>query len=490
MARSPDRASAPRRRLGVVRRLGAVTARPPKIGILPAELADQIAAGEVVERPAAAVKELVENALDAGAKRIEVEILRGGLERMVVRDDGFGMSPEDAHLALKRHGTSKLRAIGDLQGMRTLGFRGEALPSIAAVSRLVLTTRSQDADAADGAYRIEVDGGVVGRSDVVGAPVGTTVDVQGLFANVPARLKFVKAEATETAHTVDAILRLGLAHPEVHFRLRTDGRVARELLPHGSELERARAALGRHRAPARLWPTVDLPSEAAQGPIKVRAYLGSPGDSATTARGTYLYVGRRFIRDRGLLHAVTMGYGELIERGRYPLAAVFIDVPPGDVDINVHPQKLEVRFADANRVYAAVRHTILATAGRAPWSVGGEPEVGRGLTVYSLPARAALHRVTALEARSTASAGYEAHRRRAAEALSLFCGAAAHRRRFVARPPSSGAGVPDEIFGYRGSGANTDCAGRRRSLLRRPALHRSARSHLSAVRSAGRAGPH
>ncbi len=385
-----------------------------RIAILPAELADQIAAGEVVERPAAAVKELVENALDAGARRIDVEIVRGGLGRIVVTDDGMGMSPEDAHLALKRHGTSKLRAITDLQSMRTLGFRGEALPSIAAVSRLTLTTRSREAQDADGAYRIEVEGGVIVRSGPIGAPVGTTVEAHGLFANVPARLKFVKAEATEAAHVVDALLRLGLGHPDVHFRLRSEGRVSLELLPHKSELERARAALGRHKAPARLWPTT--PTDANEGPIKVRAYLGSPSDSASTARGTYLFVGKRFVRDRGLLHAVTMGYGELLERGRYPLAAVFIDVPPHEVDINVHPQKLEVRFADASRVYAAVRHTILATTSRSPLPWIGEPVAGKGLTIQSLPPDASGPN----EPRGAGSSGYESHRRRAAEALSLF----------------------------------------------------------------------
>lgn len=337
-----------------------------RIRVLPSELADQIAAGEVVERPASVVKELVENALDAGARRVEVEIERGGLERIVVTDDGAGMTPAEAHLALKRHATSKLRALDDLLTLGSMGFRGEALPSIAAVSELWLTTRSGEAPNDVGAYELVAAAGLVQKGRQVGAPVGTRIEVKELFGNVPARLKFVKGVATESAHVTETVLRLALAFPAVHFRLRADGRQVHDLPPHSSGHERAKVALGRGRQPARL----HLGRGQEHG-IAVEAYLGSPGEAANSGRTTYLFVNRRFVRDRGLLHAVLLGYGELLARGRYPLAVVHLTLPGDVVDINVHPQKLEVRFARPQDVYAAVRHTVAAAAATAPWLADG-----------------------------------------------------------------------------------------------------------------------
>jgi DNA mismatch repair protein MutL len=346
-----------------------------RIRVLPAELADQIAAGEVVERPASVVKELCENALDAGARKIDITVEGGGLVSLVVSDDGFGMSPEDAHLALKRHATSKLTVFDDLHRLRTMGFRGEALPSIAAVSQLSLTTRTAQSDAA---YRLEVEAGVAGESRETGAPVGTQVEVRRLLANVPARLKFVKGEATESAHINEAVLRLALAFPQIHFRLRSAGRTVFDLPPHASGLERARVALGRgSRSPVQL----HLCAGEEHG-VHVEGYLASPADAASTSRNTYPFVNRRFVRDRGLLQAIMMGYGELLERGRYPLAVLHVTVPGEGVDVNVHPQKLEVRFADAQAVYAAVRHAIASSVARAPWL--REP-AGSAVQVYSLP---------------------------------------------------------------------------------------------------------
>jgi DNA mismatch repair protein MutL len=384
----------------------------PRIRVLAAELADQIAAGEVVERPASVVKELVENAIDAGARRVEVEIEGGGLTRIAVADDGVGMTAEEAHLALKRHATSKLTAVEDLFRLSTMGFRGEALPSIAAVSALVLTTRTADSPAG---YRLEVTAGVAGEAREVGAPVGTRVEVGALFANVPARLKFMKAEATETAHVIEALVRLGLAFPSVHLRLRTGGRAALELPPHASGLERARAALGRGRLPARLHPAV-----GEENGVRVEGYLGAPTESASTARNTFYFVNRRFVRDRGLLHAVAMGYGELIERGRYPLAVVHLTLPGDAVDVNVHPQKLEVRFARPQEVYAAVRHTLAGAVAKAPW-LGDAPAVGdAAVKVYSLPPAATLRDAGAGEPERGPGYGYGSQRRYAAEALRLF----------------------------------------------------------------------
>jgi DNA mismatch repair protein MutL len=332
--------------------------RPPRIRVLPPEVADQIAAGEVVERPASVVKELVENALDAGARRIDVEVEGGGRRLIRVVDDGCGMSAEEARLALTRHATSKLARLEDLFTIATMGFRGEALPSIAAVSRFALTTREPSALAA---VRLEVDGGVVTGEREVGAAVGTAVEVRDLLWNVPARLKFMKAESTEAAHVTEAVSRLAMAHPGVHFRLRHGGRVALELPPHGAPLERARAIVGRQLA-ARLHA-----AEGEESGVRLRVFLAPPDEAGTTSRGVSFYVGRRYVRDRGLLHALVMGYGELVPSGRYPQAIVFLDPPEGTVDVNVHPQKVEVRFARPQEVFAALRHTVARALGGAPW---------------------------------------------------------------------------------------------------------------------------
>ena len=387
-----------------------------RIHVLPPELADQIAAGEVVERPASVVKELVENALDAGARRIEVEVERGGLQLIAVSDDGSGMTPDEAHLALKRHATSKLSAIEDLFTIASMGFRGEALPSIAAVSKLRLTTRARDAADGEGAYELMVEGGLAGEGRHVGAPVGTRVEVRDLLVNVPARLKFMRGEATEAAHIAEAVLRLALAFPSVHFRLRSDGRLTHDLPPHASGFERARVALGRGKTPAKLHE-----ARGEEGGVTVEAYLGSPAESANTSRGTYLFVNRRFVRDRSLLHSVVMGYGETLERGRYPLAVVHVTMPGAALDVNVHPQKLEVRFARAQEVYAAVRHALARSVADAPWLADGPGSqvatgaaVGRAsLDVWTLPPTSRLY------AREPAM-GYAERRRRAEEAMRMF----------------------------------------------------------------------
>ena len=401
-----------------------------RIRVLPAELADQIAAGEVVERPASVVKELVENALDAGARRIEVEVERGGLQLIAVSDDGSGMTPDEAHLALKRHATSKLSAIDDLFTLSSMGFRGEALPSIAAVSKLKLTTRARDAADGDGAYELMVEAGIAGEGRYVGAPVGTRVEVRDLLANVPARLKFMRGEATESAHIAEAILRLALAFPAVHFRLRSDGRLTHDLAPHGSGFERARVALGRGKTPAKLHE-----ARGEESGISVAAYLGSPADSTNTARATYLYVNRRFVRDRSLLHSVVMGYGETLERGRYPLAVVHVTMPGSALDVNVHPQKLEVRFARAQEVYAAVRHALAKSVADAPWladGAGSSVAARASLDVLTLPPESRLY------AREP-QMGYAERRRRAEEAMRMFAPSA--EPLFRSAPPP----VPDYL---------------------------------------------
>ena len=330
----------------------------PVIAVLPAEVIDQIAAGEVIERPASVVKELVDNAIDAGARTITVETSAGGRAMVRVTDDGCGMSAASALLALERHATSKIRSVDDLWGLASLGFRGEALPAIASVSRLTITTRRQGDLAAT---RIVLEASKVVSVGEAGAPVGTTLEVADLLHNLPARLKFLKGEATEASHVTDLIAKVAMAHPELHLRLKHNGRTALETPPDRDGFARAQALLG-GRIAARL-----VASSGEENGIRVSAYLGAPELAQATARGVQLFVGKRPIRDRGLLHAVTMGYGELIPRGRYPIAIVHVDVPAGAVDVNVHPQKLEVRFTDAGEVAAAVRHVIQAGIAAAPW---------------------------------------------------------------------------------------------------------------------------
>jgi DNA mismatch repair protein MutL len=361
---------------------GVETSRQ-KVRILPATLADQIAAGEVVERPASVVKELVENGIDAGARRIDVEIESGGRRLVRVVDDGSGMDADDARLALKRHATSKIAAAEDLWGLRTFGFRGEALPSIAAVSRLTLSTKTASAPAG---FRLTVEAGVETDSRDAGIPDGTQIEVRDLFFNTPARQKFQKSEATETANVSEAILRLALAHPTVHFRLRAGGRMALDLPPHDELGERVRAALARRGA------SVLHEAAGEEGGVRVRGFLAGPDEASTTPRSTFLFVGAgsgggRFVRDRSLLHALAFGYGALLEKGRYPLATLFVDVPGQELDINVHPQKLEVRFARPQEVYAAVRHVVGAAIAKAPW-LAQAGSTARAVRVFTLPPRA------------------------------------------------------------------------------------------------------
>ncbi|MBA3461603.1 MAG: DNA mismatch repair endonuclease MutL, partial [Deltaproteobacteria bacterium] len=330
----------------------------PVIAVLAPEVIDQIAAGEVIERPASVVKELIDNAIDAGARTITVETAAGGRGLIRVTDDGCGMSARSALLALERHATSKIRSVDDLWGLGSLGFRGEALPSIASVSRMTITTRLGGELAAT---RIIIEASRIVSVTEAGAPAGTTIEVADLLHNLPARLKFLKGEATEASHITELIGRVAMAHPELHLRLKHNGRTSLEAPPDRDGYARAQALLG-GRIAARL--------EAAHGEedgVRVAAYLGAPELAQATARGVQLFVGKRPIRDRGLLHAVTMGYGELIPRGRYPIAIVHVDVPAGAVDVNVHPQKLEVRFSDATAVCAAVRHVVQAGVAAAPW---------------------------------------------------------------------------------------------------------------------------
>jgi DNA mismatch repair protein MutL len=332
--------------------------RPCRIVRLSSALIDQIAAGEVVERAASVVKELCENSLDAGARRIDVEVVGGGRTSIRIVDDGCGMTPEEARMALERHATSKISSESDLWGVETFGFRGEALASIASVSRLNLQTRSSESTEG---FSLSVHAGVEIESRACGMPQGTQIEVKDLFFNTPARLKFQKTEATEAGNVSEALLRLAIANPDVHFRLRANGRLAMDLPPHRDLAERVRAALAKRGAGVLHEAVGD------ENGVSVHAFLAGPEFASTTSRNTFLFVGRRFVRDRSLLQAISMGYGEVVEKGKYPLAVLFVDVAGEEVDVNVHPQKLEVRFAQPQPVYAAVRHVLSRALVDAPW---------------------------------------------------------------------------------------------------------------------------
>jgi len=321
----------------------------PRIAVLPPELASQIAAGEVVERPSSVVKELVENAVDAGATRCDITIEGGGITSIVVADDGEGMTPDDAERALERHATSKLTRFEDLERLRSYGFRGEALPSIASVSRLTLSTRARGADAG-----VEVSGepGQARTVRPAGLAPGTRLAVRDLFFNVPARRKFLRSTGTESGHVTEVVEAAALSRPELTFTLTRDGRKVREFLrAHGRE-ERVRSVCAEEAL---------APCLGERGPLKVEAYLSRPEAARAGASGLRLFVNHRPVKDRALLVAVAQAYGSVLERGRYPQGVVFVDLSPELVDVNVHPQKAEVRFADPRAASDAV-YAILARA--------------------------------------------------------------------------------------------------------------------------------
>lgn len=323
---------------------------------LPEALVDQIAAGEVVERPASVVKELVENAVDAGAARVRVEVRGGGADLVAVTDDGHGMGAEDARLALERHATSKLRALGDLAALRSFGFRGEALPAIASVSRMRLRTRARGA--ASG-FEIRLDGGAIREAREVGAPEGTRVEVADLFGAVPARRKFLKTPATEWGHVHDWLARAALARPGVHFDVGRDDRAAVAWPAVADPLERIAAVLSEREAAALVEASRD------HGDLALRAFVSRPDLHRPTAAGVYLFVNGRPVRDRLLRHALLQVMRDVLPRGRFPTALLFLEAAPDAVDVNVHPAKWEVRFGDPQAVHHLVTATLReALAGR------------------------------------------------------------------------------------------------------------------------------
>ena len=387
---------------------------------LPDTLINQIAAGEVVERPASVVKELVENALDAGALRVDIDLEEGGVRLIRIRDDGGGIAPEELPLAVSRHATSKIASLDDLEAVATLGFRGEALPSIASVSRFSLTSRRiQDEHGAS----LQVEGGKVGQ--VVPKPhgIGTTVEVRELFYNVPARRKFLRAERTELGHIEEWLRSLALARPDIELRVSHNGRPSRRYKPDELEsLVRLDETLGEDFSRSAL--RVD---HAAAG-LRLHGWIAQPSYSRASADQQYVYVNGRSVRDRNIAHAVKMAYQDVLFHGRQPAYVLFLELDPTRVDVNVHPAKHEVRFRDTRLVHDFVYRTLhealagtragivpqdVAAAPFAPRAMGAVPSAWMptqqsplGLSVAEAPAAYAALYAPAPDASSGSLAGH------------------------------------------------------------------------------------
>ena len=347
-----------------------------KIHRLPTALANQIAAGEVVERPASVVKELIENALDAGARRISVVTEFGGKKLISVEDDGEGMTPEDARLAVERHATSKLRTSEDLAAIRTLGFRGEALPSIASVSRFRLRTRTRGSLSGT---EIRIDAGALVSDGEVGAPEGTLVEVQDLFYNLPARRKFLKADTAESAQISKLVSQLALGYPEVGFTFKSGGRTLIETPPAASLADRFFQIY-------RMRPDLIAVVKQAAG-ITVHGYVAALGETGPARGPQNVFVNRRLVRDRTISHAIQQAYSVATIKERSPEVHLFIELPADRVDVNVHPTKAEVRFLDSGLVHEVLRRAIVDALGQT-----GVPELvlSQAALTPPLPASGAL----------------------------------------------------------------------------------------------------
>jgi DNA mismatch repair protein MutL len=378
-----------------------------RIRLLSEQVANQIAAGEVIERPASVVKELVENSLDAGAGRVTVEIQAGGRSLIRVADDGLGMNRDDALLCLERHATSKIQRAEDLAAIASMGFRGEALPSIASVSRFILTTRERDGDSPEGT-QVVITGGKMVEVKTAGSATGTTVEVRQLFFNLPARRKFLRTEETESAHIQHYLMLAALAFPEVAFTFQRDGRQVWQLpsikAAQPARLaalrERLRAFYGADQKLVQVDFSAELESPAEEeiesnisfesalpapptGPdrrsnFRLWGFIGAPGVSRSTRENQHLFVNRRPVENRGLNFALLEGYHTALMKGRYPVCCLFLEIDPAAVDVNIHPAKREVKFhreMDVRRLVAnAVRQALLGFAAQSPVSEVQSPK--------------------------------------------------------------------------------------------------------------------
>ncbi len=347
-----------------------------RIRILTDQVANQIAAGEVVDRPASVVKELLENALDADATRIRIEIEGGGRKLIRITDNGHGMGRDDALLAFERHATSKIRSSDDLLQIATLGFRGEALPSIASISRLELATRAADEDSGT---RIEIHGGRLARVEDAGGPAGTTFTIQDLFFNTPARRKFLKSEQTETAHVTALVTHYALAHPGRHFELVSSTHTLLNAPPVAESEERVYQIFGRDTLDALLPLAAERPFDHGglpepppwrrgedyappePGRLRLSGFASKPELQKLNRNSIYIFVNQRLIRDRLILHAIGEAYRNIMPPTSYPVMLLFLEMPPAEVDVNVHPSKTEVRFRQPSLVHDFVRDAIRLT---------------------------------------------------------------------------------------------------------------------------------
>ena len=318
-----------------------------RIKILPDILSNKIAAGEVVERPASVAKELIENALDAGANRIFIEIENGGRKLIRVSDNGIGMGRDDALLSIERFATSKLFSDKDLFSIQTLGFRGEALPSIASVSKFVLETSDGETGT-----RIDIEGGKILRVTDIGAPRGTMVAVKNIFFNTPARRKFLKTVNTEMGHIADTVSSMALGRPDVYFRLMHNGKTVKNINIASNPVERVKAVFGA------TFKDAFRPVSLTLNAVSVSGWAASPAITRSTSRGIYIYVNGRFVRDRVVLNGLLKAYQKRLMKGQYPIAVISVSVPSGEVDVNVHPTKHEVKFLNPGLVHDAVFQAV------------------------------------------------------------------------------------------------------------------------------------
>ena len=348
-----------------------------KIRVLPEQLSNKIAAGEVVDRPSSVVKELIENSLDAGSSKIQVEVEEGGKRLIRVTDDGEGLEKEDASLAFQRWATSKISREEELFSIRTLGFRGEALASIASVSRVVLTTKVESSLVGT---RVRIEGGKVQEVADAGCPRGTEVEVRNLFFNTPARRKFLKSTSTELGWITEIMNRLTLGFPEVDFQLIHNGKVLLRAPSTLSPSDRAAEALG-GEVSGNLFPI-----SFTSGSYVVSGYTSQPNYTRASSKGLYTFVNHRFIRDRVINHAILEAYRDLGQRNRFPVTVLFLEMPPELVDINVHPAKREVRFRDPNRIHGAIVAALRNTLREAPW-IKSRPTVEIGGKLISRTSR-------------------------------------------------------------------------------------------------------
>lgn len=331
----------------------------PTIHVLPEDLCNKIAAGEVVERPSSVVKELLENSLDAGATDILIELQAGGKKLIRIADNGCGMNRQDAFLSLERHATSKISTATDLFALQTLGFRGEALASIASVSRFLLKTCG---NAQGLGQQVYAEGGAVKRAEEIGLPQGTAIEVRNLFFNLPARRKFLRKEQTELSHAADVVTKQALANPHVSFRLKHNERILLDLRREKGLRERFAAVLGRSLLKDML--EIEKFSEAELG---ITGLISQPQLTRSAASHIYTFINGRYIRDRVVQHAVMEGYRHLLMKGRYPVVVLFLQVDPTQVDVNVHPTKHEVRFREQGLVHDFIVNSLQQTLRPADW---------------------------------------------------------------------------------------------------------------------------